>query len=267
MSSETLMTPRWSQAMIAYWIGRGAAPTQSDPAWNAVQLVTKDMGAMTKIANQLSEDSLIDLGEKITRNVAFAFAHAEDDAGFNGDGTSTYGGINGLITALGLTANANSVVTATGHASVTALTNADFLKLAGQYPSYPTAVPRWLCHKQVWSQSMAALQLAGGGNRVEEIAAGGKMGYLGYPVEFVQVMPNAPTSGQIAVLFGDPALSVKVGDRRGRTIQSGWINDDFTRQLVTILGTQRLDINVHTIVDPKGDSTITGGPMMALKLG
>jgi HK97 family phage major capsid protein len=81
--------------MVAYWIGRGAKPTQSDPAWNAIQLVAKEMGAYTKIGRQLNEDALIDLGEKVTENIAFAFAYAEDNAGFNGDGTSTYGGVNG----------------------------------------------------------------------------------------------------------------------------------------------------------------------------
>jgi hypothetical protein len=73
--------------------------------------------------------------------------------------------------------------------------------------------------------------------------------------------------GNIAALFADLGMGVKVGDRRGRTVQAGYENDDFTKQLITILGTQRLDINVHTVVDPKGDSTISGGPIMALKLG
>lgn len=267
MASETLTSPRWSSAMIAYWIGRGSKPTSSDPAWNAVQLVARDLGAMTKIARQLSEDALIDLAEKVTVNIARAFALAEDNAGFNGDGTSTYGGINGLLTRLAESGNSSCVVTATGHTTVSALTNADFLNVAGKAPNYPDADWRWLCHKQVWAQSMAALQLAGGGNRVSEIAAGGQMFYLGYPVEFVNVMSAAPTSGNIAVLFADLAKSVKVGDRRGRTVQAGYENDDFTKQLMTILGTERVDVNVHTVKDPLADTNAPGGPVMALKLG
>lgn len=60
---------------------------------------------------------------------------------------------------------------------------------------------------------------------------------------------------------------MKLGDRRGRTVQTGYENDDFTRQLMTILGTQRVDVNVHTVVDPLGDANTVGGPVMALKLG
>jgi len=267
MTSDSQTSPRWSTAMKAYWIARGQKPTSSDPAWNAVQLIAQDMGAMTKIGRQLNEDAIIDLGEKVTVNVARAFSLAEDDAGFNGDGTSTYGGRVGVITRLGETANAASVVTATGHATVPALTNADFLAVTGAAPNYKGADWRWYCHKQVWAQSMAALQLAGGGNRVETIAAGGQMAYLGYPVEFVNVMPKTPGTGTIAVVFADLRMSVKVGDRRGRTIQAGYENDDFTRQLMTILGTQRVDINVHTVIDPLGDANAPGGPIMGLKLG
>lgn len=267
MTSDSQLTPRWSTAMIAYWIARGQKPTSSDPAWNAVQLIAKDMGAMTKIGRQINEDTLIDLGEKVTINVARAFSLAEDNAGFNGDATSTYGGVVGILTRLAETANANCLITATGHTTVPALTNADFLKVTGSSPNYLGADWRWYLHKQVWSQSMAALQLAGGGNRVDEIAAGGKMAFLGYPVEFVNVMPKAPTTGQLAIVFADLKMSVKVGDRRGRTLQAGYENDDFTRQLMTLLGTQRVDINVHTVIDPLGDANAPAGPILGLKLG
>ncbi len=267
MSSETLTSPRWSAAMTAYWIGRGAKPTSSDPAWTAVQLIARELGAMTKISRQINEDSLIDLGEKVTVNMARAFAQAEDKAGFLGDGTSTYGGISGLVTLLALAANANCLITATGHTTVPALTNADFLKVTGSAPNYDGANWAWFLHKQVWSQSMAALQLAGGGNRVDEIAAGGRMSFLGYPVVFVNVMPAAPTTGTIAAYFADLSMAVKIGDRRGRTVQAGYENDDFTKQLMTLLGTQRVDVNVHTVLDPLGDTNAPGGPVMALKLG
>jgi len=267
MNSDTKTTPRWAGAMVAYWIGRGSAPTSSDPSWNAVQLVARDMGAMTKIAKQLDEDSLIDLGEKVTVNVARAFALKEDDAGFNGDGSDTYGGVNGLLTRVVESGNSSCLITATGETTVGALTNTSFLSVTGAAPNYKGANWAWLCHKKVWAQSIARLQLAGGGNNVDSIASGGRPQHLGSPVEFVNVMPSAPTSGQVAVLYADLSMAVKVGDRRGRTVQAGYENDDFTKQLVTLLGTQRVDVNVHTVKDPLGDANGVGGPVMALKLG
>lgn len=268
MTSDTRTTPRYSARMVAYWIGRGQKPASSDPAWNAIQLIAKDLAAMTKIGRQIDEDSLIDLGEKVTMSMGEAFALAEDAAGFNGDGSSTYGGITGLLTALGLAANANCVKTATGHATPASLTNQDFTAVEAAAPNYLGADWRWYCHKAFYWNSMANLGLVAGGNRVDTIAEGpNQRTFHGYPVEFVNVMPAAPASGAIGAILADLKMAVKIGDRRGRTIQSGYENDDFTRQLMTILGTERVDINVHTVADPLGDANAPGGPVMALKLG
>lgn len=268
MTSDTKTTPRYSARMTAYWIGRGNKPTQSDPSWNAIQLIAKDLAAMTKIGRQVNEDSLVDLGEQVTRSMAEAFALAEDDAGFNGDGTSTYGGVNGLITRVQESANSACLITATGHTTLSALTNSDFTAVEAAAPNYLGADWRWYCHKSVYWNSMANLGLVAGGNRVDTIAAGPNTRlFHGYPVEFVNVMPSAPGSGAVAALFADLKMSVKLGDRRGRTVQAGYENDDFTKQLMTILGTERVDINVHTVKDPLGDSRAVGGPIMALKLG
>jgi hypothetical protein len=60
--------------------------------------VAKDLAAFGKMTAQLNEDALIDLGDKWAMAAAVAFSYAEDNAAFNGDGTSTYGGITGLFT-------------------------------------------------------------------------------------------------------------------------------------------------------------------------
>jgi HK97 family phage major capsid protein len=84
-------------------------------------------------------------------------------------------------------------------------------------------------------------------------------------VEFSQAMPAlaSVTTGTIGIVFGDLKLAAKLGDRRGITVESGFENDDFTKQLMTVLGTQRFDINVHTVVDPKDNSK--AGPVIGLK--
>ena len=109
---------------------------------------------MTKISRQLDEDSVIDLGEKVAIAVALAFTYAEDNAGFNGDGTSQYGGIVGVLGRLAQTANSYSVITAaTGDTGPSTLTTKDYLKVIGAYPAYPNADPVWICHKSFWAQS------------------------------------------------------------------------------------------------------------------
>lgn len=267
MSSETWTGPKWTGAMTAYFVAHGSAPTQSDPTWEPVSLTARDLAAMSKMTRQLNEDAIVSLGDKVAMAAAVAFAEKEDDCGFNGTGASTYGGINGLLNRVIESANSASLSTATGHATLSALTLNDFWTLIGKLPNYPGISPRFFCHKEVYAASMGPLQTAAGGVTAQDIANGGIPKFLSYPVEFVQKMPRAAsvTTGVTGILFGDISMSSKFGDRRGRTFETGFVNDDFTKQLLTLLCTERFDILNHTIVDPR-DSTAPG-PMLGLKLG
>ncbi len=76
---------------------------------------------------------------------------------------------------------------------------------------------------------------------------------------------SAATTGTLPIVVGDLAMAAKLGDRREQSVEMGMENDDFSKGLVTIVGTERVDINVHTLVDPN-DTTIAG-PVVGLKLG
>lgn len=266
MGSETWKVPRWTAGMTGYWVAEGSAPTASDPGYDMVELVAKNLAAKTKMTRQLNESAIVSLGDEIAEAIAVAFSNAEDNAGFNGDGTSTYGGITGLFPKVVLAANAASLVTATGHSTLATLTLDDFQTVLGTFPSYPGAMPKWFCHKSVWAASMMRLQMAAGGTTPDHIAGGSGTMFLGYPVEFVNVAPvsTSVTTGVTGILFADLRLAAKLGDRRAQTVESGWENDDFTKQLITILGTAREDVVVHTVVDPKNSSK--AGPVVGLKL-
>ena len=263
MSSGTKDSPRWTSSMTAYWSGEGNKPTATDPAWDLISLIAKELKAMNKMTRVLEEDSVVDLGDKVTMALAEAFAYAEDAAGFNGDGTSTYGGINGLIPKV-LAAAAAFSQAAAGHNTTATLTLDDFNAVVAKYPNYPSAQPRWFMHKAFWANAVQRLQLAAGGALPGDVARGGEMMLLGYPITWVNVMSAAPAASTIGAVFGDLKLSSKLGNRRGRTVEMGFENDDFTKGLVTVLGTQRVAINNHTITDPR--STANTGPVVGLKL-
>jgi HK97 family phage major capsid protein len=267
MAGETWSGPRWSQNMTAYWVSQGNAPTQSEPGWDRIELVAKDLAAFGKMTAQLNEDAIIDLGDEWAMAAAVAFSYAEDNAAFNGDGTSTYGGITGLLTKIVDSANAASLYTATGHTTLGALTMADFSTVIGKLPQYPAISPKWYCHKEVWANSMLQLQMAAGGLTPGDMQKGVPAQFMGYPVEFVQVMPKASsvTTGVTGILFGDLSLSTSFGDRRQRTLRTGEINDDMIKQLLTLFAASRVDIVNHTITDPKSSSN--AGPVIGLKLG
>lgn len=267
MSSDTIVEPRWSGSLTAYFVEEGRAPTESNPTWDAVTINAKNLAAFGKMSRNLNEDAIINLGDKWAMAAAIAFAEKEDDCGFNGDGTSAYGGITGILAKLTESANAAALVIATGHTTLGALTVDDFETVIGRMPEYPGISPAWFCHKEVYHATMARLKQAAGGTTPADLANGGTPNYGGYPVVFTQKMPKASavTSGVTGIVFGDLSMSSKLGTRRGTTFETGLDGNDFSQQLMSLLFTERFGITNHTIVDPRNSSA--AGPVIGLKLG
>lgn len=267
MGSETWRGPRWTIGLTATWVAQGSAPSQSEQGYDQIEMVAKDLAVYGKQTRQLNEDAIISLADEWAEAAAVAFSDAEDNAAFNGDGTSTYGGVTGLFTKVIASANAASLYTATGHTTLGALTMADFSAVIGKFPAYPGAMPKWYCHKSVWANSMLPLMLASGGATPGDYAGPTHTSFLGYPVEFTQKAPasGSVTTGVTGILFGDLRMAAALGDRRQRTLESGMINDDLIKQLQTFFAASRVDVNVHTVVDPKNSSN--PGPVIGLKLG
>jgi HK97 family phage major capsid protein len=84
--------------------------------------------------------------------------------------------------------------------------------------------------------------------------------YLGYPIVIDQTLPTATTdiSDTAAMFFGDLAQAALMGTRRGITVKTSE-HFKFTNDQIAITGTERVDINAHSL----GDNT-TAGPIIAL---
>ena len=147
----------------------------------------------------LDEDSVVDIGDKVAMALAEAFSYAEDNAGFNGDGTSAYGGISGLVTKT-LAQAASYHQAATGNVSDITLDLDDFNGVVAKLPNYANFRPVWFMHKTVWANSAQRLQMALGGVVPADVQAGAKPMLLGYPVEFTNVLDSTPTVDQIAAM-------------------------------------------------------------------
>ena len=195
--------------------------------------------------------------------MAYAFAEKEDDAGFNGDGTSTYHGVVGVRTKIidgTHTAGAVDVATAT-HNLFSEIDANDITGMMGALPQYALGGAKFYCSQLAWSAVFERLMAAAGGNTTTTLAAGVQKSYLGYPVEISQKMPAGPATdydAQAMLLFGDLSKAAMLGNRRGFRVK---VSED--RYLETdeigIRGTTRSDINVHSL----GDNT-TAGPIVAL---
>jgi HK97 family phage major capsid protein len=254
MASDSRTDPRRTGGLTARFVGESVAGTVDDLAWEQVELNAKKLICMARISSELNEDSLINTADKNFGEISYAFSVKEDDSGFNGDGTSTYGGITGVRTKLknlsGTIANIAGLVvsTGTGYAtSYNAIVLKDFHKVKGRLPAYALRRgPRWFMHQSFWSEVVEALVMAVGGVTAAEIAAGAAPKLLGYPVEISQSFPSVSAVSQVAALFGCMDLAVSLGDRRKTTLalseHSRFANDE-----LELKGTERFDINAHDV--------------------
>lgn len=272
MTSDTKRIPKRSATLTAAFVGEVTAGTESTMTFQQVNLVAKKLMVLTTISNELNEDSLINLGDSVAGEIAYAFAKKEDECVFLGDSTSTYGGIEGVIQSLFNVSSNAGVFTAGGsEADVATLTLANLNSTMAALPAYadsPNA--KWFMHKSVYAAYVERLMIAAGGNNNQNIHDGTPRAQLmGYPVEFTQVMPNqstlaggaSDTTLRCAALFGDLAMASSFGDRRSNTISfSDSALNAFEQDEIVVRGTERFDFNCHS----PGTSS-EAGPIVALK--
>lgn len=259
MGADIIRVPRLLSDVTAYWTGEQQEITASDTTLGSAELMAKKLAALTKVSSELDEDAVIEVGDMITESMAYAMADKIDEAAFNGDGTSTYGGVLGLKNAL----HANAIQdAAASNDSALELDLADFEACIGKYPQYSGASPRWFVHSAVYWASMARLMNAAGGNTNVTLADGPpQLIFMGYPVEFVQVMPS--TTGTLAstivAYFGDLRLGASYGVRRSSRTEVT-LDRYFEEDMIGIKTTERIAINIHE----RGE-TIRTRPIVALK--
>lgn len=269
MNSDVKIIPRRATGLTAYWTAEAAEITRSTKTWDSVQLTAKKLACLVAYSTELAEDAIINLGDDLASEIAYQFALKEDLAGFMGDGTSTYGGIVGVVQKfLGLSgtiANIAGLKVGTGNLYSEIVLN-DFIAAQGLLPVYADS-PRakWYMHKSVFYNIAARLEAAAGGVTGTEIREGFRRPmFLGYPVEFVQVMPSVEANSQVFAIFGDLSLAATLGDRRRTTL----FTDPYSlasTDMIQLRGTERVDIIVHDVGN--ADATAANrvaGPLVGL---
>lgn len=257
MGSDVVSIPRLITDVTAYWGAEATAITASDAETGQAKLVADKLTALTKLSTELDEDAIVDIGDTITQSIAYAFADKLDNAGFNGDGTSTYGGIKGLANAL----NANATVdAASGNVSAATLDLADFEDVVGTLPEYEVnESPRWFMNKTAYWNSARRLMDAAGGNTISDLGMGGEPMFLGYPVTFAQVMSSGAAVSTFVAYFGWMNLGATLGSRRGIRFERS-ADRYFEEDVIAIKGTQRATITIHETGD-----TVRTRPIVGLK--
>lgn len=256
MGRDTMNWPRRTGGLTAYFVGENVAITESSATWDNVQLTAKKIGVLTRFSTELDEDAVISVADWLTNEIAYAFSSKEDDCGFNGDGTSTYGGIRGL-TVLGIASgNAGSKYTAaSSHNTFATIDQTDLTGLIGILPKYALSNAKFYCSQTAFAVTFERLIATAGGNSISTLNGEIVYRYLGFPIVISQKMPLITTTltGAVMMCFGDLRLAAALGERRQVTMRR---SDEryFDQDQVGLLGTERIDINVHDC----GTATVAG---------
>ena len=268
MVSDTFSMPRRVSGLTAYPMAEGVAGTVSTAKLDRVKLVAQKWGVLATLTKELNADSAISWIDMLFEESAYALATAEDDAGFNGDGSGTYSGIVGLKNAL----QASCKVTQGTGTTWGAIVLADIHNLMAKLPDYQVPLePEFYCNKAFFDGVLAKLATASGGVTSTEIINGVMRGkFFGYTVNFVSSMPRVTASAHIPLYFGDLRYSSKFGDRAGLRMEmteQGLVGgvELFTTDEIGVKTIERFDIANHE----RGTTTSTdaGGPMNALVTG
>jgi len=255
MTSDTLRIPRKNTGLTAFWVGEAIAATESTMGFDNVQLVAKKLTALTTVSNELLEDSIIDLASDVANEIAYQFAFKEDDAGFNGDGTSTYGGVVGLATALSDSTYQISNGGASAYSGVTVLELSGGFKKLPQW-AYQRGNVKIYCSRAAYSGVFERLALSAGGVTAAEMTAGiREPRFFGYPVEYTQVISATEGADAVFAYIGDLSQACYLGDRRATSIAfSDSALNAFEQDERVVRGTERVDIVCANV----GSSSVSG---------
>jgi HK97 family phage major capsid protein/HK97 family phage prohead protease len=271
MSSDVKIRPRRNSGLTAYFVGSGDAITESEKTWDNVSLVAKKVGVLAKYESELNEDAIISIADDLVNEIAYAFSQKEDECGFNGDGTSTYGGIVGVREKLkglsGTVANIAGLQVASGNA-YSEIVLGDLQGLIGRLPQFARRAGgnKFYCSQQFYATVLTKLAQAVGGVTYSEISGALQPTFFGVPVEITEVMPSVEANSQVCLLYGNLAMAAMMGDRRGIEISmSDSHSTDFASDVMAVRGTQRFDINVHDVGNASGTaSERLAGPIVGL---
>lgn len=261
MGSDTLNWPRRTGGLTAFFTGENQAATESQAAWDSINLTAKKLATLCRMSNEIAEDAIVAIADWLVAEIAYAFASKEDDCGFNGDGSASFGGTRGItVLATDGTHNASKFTAASGHNAFNLLTIADITGCMGTLPQYAIANAKWYISQQGFFQCIANLMAAAGGNRLDILSQGLEKRLLGFPVVISQKLPITAASQTTKAMFffGDLAKAAMLGERRGVTIRRS-TERYFENDQIGLLGTERIDVNVHDF----GDNT-NAGPLVAM---
>ncbi len=219
----------------------------------------KKMAVLVTAPSELFEDSASDLGAFLASEIGYAFAAAEDDHGFNGDGTSTYRGIRGIGTML--VGAKGAVPAASGHNTFLTIDQIDLGDVIAQVMGSAISGSAWYCSPLAYGQTFCRLSVLTGGLVATQRPDGSvNASYLGFPIRFSSKLPDTTASlaNKPMLYFGNLEMSSMIVERRQMVVAISEQHNLDTDQFL-VRGTERIDIINHDVGD-----AVNRGPVAML---
>lgn len=236
MSADTWAVPKVTAHATVYYPAEAAAITESDVTFGQVTLTAQKVAALIKMSTEVTEDAIVSIMDTCVESIAYQVAKAEDDNLFNG--------VASAINANGISGDTG--VDDTNVASVAALALTDFTACAtGIGNPIRGARNEWFMNSTLYHGKIRDLVNAAGGNTIADLEGGQRPLLMGYPVNFVDIMPDntASTSGDMLAAFGDLSLACYFGDRRSLGFQV--LNELYkVNDQIGVIATERVDVKV-----------------------
>lgn len=236
MSASTWTVPKLTGHATIIYPAEAEAITDSDLTFAQITMTAGKLAALVKMSTEVTEDSVVSMMDTVVQSIAYALSIEEDKNLFNG----VAGGINtaGIKT--------DATVDDTNVASVAALALDDLTAaVAGVGNPVAGAKNEWYINQTLHVGPIRDLLNAAGGNTISEYEGGVRPTLLGYPVNYVNVLPGAAasTAGDLLAVFGDMSMGCYFGDRRSVGFQT--LNELFkVNDQIGVIATERIDVKV-----------------------
>lgn len=244
MGEATVPYPKKTSRTSAVPMGEGTSVAQTKPTMVKKQLTARKWGTYTEVPTEVTEDTVGAIAELMAADMAEGHALAIDEAGFLGDGTATYNQITGVTNAL----ITEAIVTGSGTTwgDLTMLDHEQAVGTCRQsaFVGAGDSGPAWYCSLQYFWNVMVPLTLSVGGVTAAEVGGRRLPVFLGFPVNFTQVLPSATAVDTIGAVFGNLRKGSVFGDRRQLTFKQSE-HFKFDEDVLAMLTTRRYDIQVH----------------------
>ena len=276
VSTDRIMWPRRQSGVTVYNMSENQNINFVQPVLNNVEVNVQTLGAIIQVSNQLMSDSILTLGDFLSKELLYATGYAIDKSAIYGQGDSANFGIQGL--SAGFANNTTAMVSASAGSSASwnNITMRDIGNLIAAYPSTETnETPEFYCSQGFYGQVLLGLSINTLGNTMQDYQVGIKpttgglqRTFLGYNLNIVNVMPGTCNSiaNQQVLYFGNLDRVALFADRSGSVIDiSNVAGSSFLQNASLVRLVRRFGLTIHDLTILQGDNaTLNAGPFVCL---